>query len=183
MLTQALSWHWIFFINVPIGIVTAARHAPALVPDEGIGLGNGADVLGAVLITGALMLGVYAIVGRRVRLGLAAHARAARRLSLALLAGFVLRQAPRRGAAHAAAHLPLAQRRGGERRPDAVVAGLFGMFFLGSLYLQQVLGYDAAPDRPRLPARAGADRCAVAGYAETLNTALRRPSGRADRRA
>src|SRR6201993_2603179 len=61
VLTQALDWHWIFFVNVPIGIVTAVAARRVLQVDRGIGFGGGADVGGAALITGALMLGVYTI--------------------------------------------------------------------------------------------------------------------------
>jgi MFS family permease len=62
VLTQAINWHWIFFVNVPIGIATAIWSRRLVARDEGIGLGAGADVPGAVLITSALMLGVYTIV-------------------------------------------------------------------------------------------------------------------------
>src|ERR1700738_1398618 len=62
LITQAVSWHWIFFVNVPIGLVTAVLSSRLLARDRGIGIGKGADVLGAVLVTAALMLGVYTIV-------------------------------------------------------------------------------------------------------------------------
>src|SRR5438034_748199 len=62
LITQAVSWHWIFFVNLPIGVVTAIVSARLLASDRGIGLGQGADVLGAIMVTAALMLGVYAIV-------------------------------------------------------------------------------------------------------------------------
>src|SRR6184192_3100327 len=69
VLTQSINWHWIFFVNLPIGIATALA-ARRLVPDEpGIGLRAGADVPGAVLITSALMLGVYTIVGPAAKQG------------------------------------------------------------------------------------------------------------------
>src|ERR671937_356091 len=61
VLTQAINWHWIFFVNVPIGIATAIAARRLIPRDAGIGLGKGADVPGAVLITAALMLGVYTI--------------------------------------------------------------------------------------------------------------------------
>src|SRR5215207_5191223 len=62
VLTEAISWHWIFFINLPIGLATAF-FALRLVPDpEGVGLGAGADLPGAALLTGGLMLGVYTIL-------------------------------------------------------------------------------------------------------------------------
>src|SRR4030088_3386566 len=62
LITQAVSWHWIFFVHLPIGIVTAVLSARFLASDRGIGVGKGADVLGALLVTVALMLGVYTIV-------------------------------------------------------------------------------------------------------------------------
>jgi MFS family permease len=62
VLTQAINWHWIFFVNLPIGIATAIYAKRLLDRDEGIGFGEGADVPGAVLVTSALMLAVYTIV-------------------------------------------------------------------------------------------------------------------------
>jgi MFS family permease len=62
ILTEALNWHWIFFVNLPIGIATAVISMRLLERDEGIGLSEGADVGGALLVTGSLMLGVYTIV-------------------------------------------------------------------------------------------------------------------------
>src|SRR5213592_4634454 len=64
-LTDALNWHWIFLVNVPIGIITAVLALRLLEADRGIGLGKGADVIGAFLVTAALLLGVYTIIGRR----------------------------------------------------------------------------------------------------------------------
>ncbi len=61
-LTQWASWHWIFFINVPIGIVTMVLGAWLIEENEGLGLSQGVDIAGALLITSALMLGVYGIV-------------------------------------------------------------------------------------------------------------------------
>src|SRR5215470_14349925 len=62
LITQAVSWHWIFFVNLPIGVATAAFAYRLLGDDRGIGVGEGADVAGAVMVTAALMLGVYTIV-------------------------------------------------------------------------------------------------------------------------
>ena len=144
VLTQSINWHWIFVVNIPIGIVTAVLAMRLLEPDEGVGFGEGADVPGAVLITGALMLGVYTIVkpaaehgwGSAQALGLGAA-------SVALLVGFVLRQARARNPL-----MPLRIFRsrtvsGANLIQALSVAGMFGMFFLGALYLQRVLGYDA----------------------------------------
>jgi EmrB/QacA subfamily drug resistance transporter len=142
VLTEAISWHWIFFINLPIAIGTAVAAARLIEPDRGIGVGSGADVLGAGLVTGALMLGVYTIVkaseygwGSLHTLGLGA-------VSLLLLAAFVARQA------HTANPLmPLRVFRsrnvsGANAVQVVVVAGMFSMFFLGTLYLERVMGLD-----------------------------------------
>jgi EmrB/QacA subfamily drug resistance transporter len=142
VLTEAINWHWIFVINLPIGAATAF-FALRLVDDlDGIGLKEGADLPGAVVLTAGLMLGVYTIlqVGQQgwastQTLGLGA-------VSLALVAGFVVRQAriPNplmplrlfRSRNVAGANLVMA----------LLVAGMFAMFFLGALYLQRVLGYN-----------------------------------------
>src|SRR3984957_3690856 len=94
VLTQAIDWHWIFFINVPIGIITATLALRLLEPGQGVGLNQGADVPGALLLVSSLMLGVYTIVapaaqhgwGAPETLGLGA-------VSLALLVGFLVREA------------------------------------------------------------------------------------------
>src|SRR5947209_1366312 len=93
VITQALNWHWIFFVNLPIGIATAILTRRLVRHDDGLGLRRGADVLGAVLVTGALMLGVYTIVkaqqygwGSARTLGLGA-------LAIVLLGAFVAREA------------------------------------------------------------------------------------------
>src|SRR5437879_8634580 len=61
-LTQWMNWHWIFFINLPIGVATLVLGAWLIEENEGLGLSQGVDLLGAVLITASLMLGVYGIV-------------------------------------------------------------------------------------------------------------------------
>src|SRR4051812_25145375 len=69
VLTQGLNWHWIFFINIPIGVATIVFAPRVLDRDRGTGFGHGTDVLGAALITGSLMLGVYTIVEPAARDG------------------------------------------------------------------------------------------------------------------
>ena len=134
VLTQALNWHWIFLVNLPIGIAALALATRVIENDRGIGLREGADILGAVLVTGALMLGVYTIISGTLYLGA---------VSVALLIGFLVRQA--------SAEKPLLPLRIFESRNVSganaiqvlMIAGMFGMFFLGTLYMQLVLGYDA----------------------------------------
>jgi EmrB/QacA subfamily drug resistance transporter len=144
VLTQSISWHWIFFVNIPVGIVTAVIAGRLIETDKGLGFRDGADVPGAVLITASLMLGVYTIVnpaaeygwgaGRTLMLGA---------LSLALLVAFLAREAT---AKHPLIPLRIFRSRnvtGANIVQVLSVAGMFGMFFLGALYLQRILGYDA----------------------------------------
>ena len=56
VLTQALNWHWIFFVNLPIGILTLVLSERMLPNDKGLGFGAGADIVGATLLVGSLML-------------------------------------------------------------------------------------------------------------------------------
>ena len=144
VLTQSISWHWIFFVNVPVGIATAALAWRLIEADKGIGFGDGADIPGAALITGSLMLGVYTIVnpaaeygwGSMVTLSLAA-------LSVALFAGFIVREATARSPLMPLRIFRSRNVAGSNLIQVLGVAGMFGMFFLGALYLQRILGYDA----------------------------------------
>jgi EmrB/QacA subfamily drug resistance transporter len=144
VLTQSINWHWIFFVNVPIGIATGFLALRLLDRDKGIGLAAGADIPGALLITSALMLGVYTIVKPAAEYGWGAGATLALgTVSLALLVAFVVREARARNPL-----IPLRIFRsrnvsGANVVQALLVAGMFGMFFLGALYLQRVLGYDA----------------------------------------
>jgi EmrB/QacA subfamily drug resistance transporter len=141
VLTQAVSWHWIFFVNVPIGIAALVLAARLIESDRGIGLRAGADVAGAVLVTSALMLGVFTIVEAQ-DLGGPALPLALGVLAVLLLVAFIVRQAR---AATPLLPLDLFRSRsvsGANLVQVLMVAGMFGMFFLGALYLQRVLGYD-----------------------------------------
>jgi EmrB/QacA subfamily drug resistance transporter len=144
VITQAINWHWIFFINVPLGIATAMAIMRLLPRDHGIGISEGADIPGAVLITSALMLGVYTIVKPAADDGWgAARTLELGAVSLLLLAAFVVREST---AAKPLMPLRIFRSRnvtGANLIQVFSVAGMFGMFFLGALYMQRVLHYDA----------------------------------------
>jgi len=140
VLTAAASWHWIFLINVPIGAVVAALATRVLDHDAGIGLREGADAPGAVLVTGALMLGVYTIVEVDRYGWVSPHTLGLGAVAIALLAVFLLRQARA-----ATPLLPLrifASRSlsAGNAVQALLIASMFGFQFLIVLYLRQVLG-------------------------------------------
>jgi EmrB/QacA subfamily drug resistance transporter len=142
VLTEAISWHWIFFVNLPIGIIAAVGARRLLDDDRGIGLREGADVLGAFLVTAGLMIGVYTIVEAAEYGWASVHTFGFGAVAVVLIAAFVARQST---AAYPLVPLRLFRSRnisGANVAQALTLAGLFGMFFLGALYLQRVLDYD-----------------------------------------
>jgi EmrB/QacA subfamily drug resistance transporter len=143
VLTEAINWHWIFFVNVPIGIAIAFLARKLVEDGEGLGLSEGADIPGAVLITSGLMLGVYTILEAGEQGWGSLHTVGLGGISLALLAAFVARQAR---IANPLMPLRLFRSRnaaGANLVMGLLVVGFFGFFFLGALYMQDILGYDA----------------------------------------
>jgi EmrB/QacA subfamily drug resistance transporter len=142
VLTDLINWHWIFFVNLPIGVATGLL-ALRLVPGRpGIGAGEGADIPGAVLVTAGLMLGVYTILGVEEQGWASTQTLGLGAVSLALVAAFVARQGR---IANPLMPLRLVRSRnvsGANIVMALLVVGMFGMFFLGALYLQLILGYD-----------------------------------------
>jgi EmrB/QacA subfamily drug resistance transporter len=141
VLTDAISWHWIFFVNVPIGLATALLAARLVESRPGIGLSEGADLPGAVLVTSGLMLAVYTILGVDEHGWTSAETLILGAVAIGLVAIFVLRQAR--------IEKPLMPLRlfhsrnvsGANIVIALLVVGMFGIFFLGALYMQLVLGY------------------------------------------
>jgi EmrB/QacA subfamily drug resistance transporter len=142
VLTDLINWHWIFFVNVPIGLATALLAMRLVDGRPGIGIAEGADAPGAVLVTAGLMLGVYTILGVEKHGWTSAETLLLGAASIALVAVFVLRQAR--------IEKPLMPLRlfhsrnvsGANIVMALLVVGMFGLFFLGALYLQLVLGYE-----------------------------------------
>ena len=142
-LTQALSWHWIFFVNVPIGLAAMALGFALIPAHVGSGLRHGVDVVGAVLVTAAPMLAIYTILQasesgwttlRTLWLGT---------VSVLVAALFV--------AVESRVRAPLVPLRifrsrnvsGANLVRALFPVGMFGSLFIGTLYVQKVLGYDA----------------------------------------
>ncbi|MFI2290029.1 MFS transporter [Streptomyces niveus] len=158
LLTDALSWHWIFFINLPIGLAALALAVRVLPGDratdadggKGTGTGTGrglaarADVVGALLITAGLMLGIYTVVKVEQYGWVSAHTLGLGALAAALIGAFIARQAT--------ARTPLMPLRifrsrgvvGANVVQMLMVAALFSFQIVLALHLQRVLGYSAA---------------------------------------
>lgn len=140
-LTQLSSWHWIFFINVPIGLVALLLGMTLIPRHQGIGLHHGVDVAGAVLVTAAPSVGIYAIL-RGSEQGWTAPATLLLFAATALLAALFV-------AVESRVRNPLVPLRifrsrsvtGANLVRVLFPVGLFGSFLLGALYVQNVLGY------------------------------------------
>jgi EmrB/QacA subfamily drug resistance transporter len=142
ILTDLINWHWIFFINVPIGIATALLAMRLVESRPGIGWEQGADLLGAALVVSGVMIGAYALVGVTEQGWLATQTLALGAISIGLLSAFVWRQSR---IEHPLMPLRLFKSRnitGANLVVGLMVVGMFGMFFLGALYLQGILGYE-----------------------------------------
>ncbi|MGZ3531249.1 MAG: DHA2 family efflux MFS transporter permease subunit [Vulcanimicrobiaceae bacterium] len=143
VLTQLVSWHWIFLVNVPIGIAAVILAVRFLKSGTGIGLRNGADALGALLVTASLMLAVYTVVEIPTRGATTPRTLAFGTIAVILFAAFIARQAT---ATKPLLPLRLFRSRnvcGSNILQLLLFAGMFGFFFLDSLYLRRILGYDA----------------------------------------
>jgi EmrB/QacA subfamily drug resistance transporter len=143
VVTEAINWHWIFFVNVPIAAVTGFFSLRLLEADHGIGFGRGADLPGAVLIVVALMTSVYTIVEAGAYGWASAHTLGFGVAAGVLFGAFVAREM--------LTDNPLVPLRifrsrnlsGANAIQALIFVDMFGMFFLGALYMERVLGYTA----------------------------------------
>jgi EmrB/QacA subfamily drug resistance transporter len=140
-LTQAINWHWIFLINVPIGLAALAMGTAFIRENEGIGLRHGLDVPGSVLITAALMAGIYAIVGAADAGWLSARTIGFGGLAVALLGAFFGLEARLANPIMPLRILRLRGLTGSSAARGLIFVGIYSSFFFGSLYLEHVLGY------------------------------------------
>jgi len=140
--TQALSWHWIFFINIPIGVATLVVGAALIEENRGLGWRAGVDVGGAVLSTAGLMLAVYAIVSSSQYGWNSAHTAAFGGAAVVVLVAFILLE---RRLAHPMMPMDVMRAPGlltSSLVRGLMVVGMYSTFFIGVLYLQHVLGYN-----------------------------------------
>ena len=180
-LIEWANWHWIFFINLPIGVLTLIFGAWLIEENEGIGSGQRVDVGGAILITSALMLGVYAIVTAADQGWTSAHTLGFGGAAIGLLALFVLLESRIKNPLMPLRVLTIRSLAGASGARTLLFTGLFTNFFVGALYLQHLRGYTAfetglaflpttlmigvmsAGVAARLMARIGARRMLIAG--------------------
>jgi EmrB/QacA subfamily drug resistance transporter len=140
--TQVLSWHWIFFINIPIGAATFVAGAALIEENIGIGFRAGLDIGGAILSTVGLMLAVYAIVSSSQFGWHSPHTMGFGAAAIIVLAAFLLLECRL-----TTPMMPIGVMRSPGLLSSSLVRGLmvvgmYSTFFIGVLYLQHVLGYD-----------------------------------------
>jgi EmrB/QacA subfamily drug resistance transporter len=142
-ITQSIDWHWIFFINVPIGIITLLLGSALLDRDQGIGIGKGVDITGSVLITVALMLIVYAIVKATNYGWGSAHTLGFAGAGIGLMFAFLALEARLRNPIMPLRILRARTLIGSSGIRALMASGMFAAFFIGALYLEHILGYSA----------------------------------------
>ncbi|GIF48293.1 EmrB/QacA subfamily drug resistance transporter [Asanoa ferruginea] len=143
VLTDALNWHWIFFINLPIGLATVLLAQRTLPADRRLGPASGADVIGAALVTAGLVTAIYTVVKIESYGWASARTLGGLGVALALLVAFAIRQ----GTARDPLLPPRVLRAPGVSAANLVqvltLAACFAFQVIVTLYLQRVLGYDA----------------------------------------
>jgi EmrB/QacA subfamily drug resistance transporter len=139
VLTEYLSWEWIFFVNVPVGIVAVVlsmRFVPESKADTA-----GVDVAGAVSVTAGLTLLVFAIVKAQEYGWVSARTLGTAAVAVLLLVGFVLIERRSRAPLVRLGIFRVRSITGGNLSMLVVAGGMFAVFYFASIYVQQILGF------------------------------------------
>ena len=143
LLTQALSWHWVFFVNLPIGAATFALGWVLIRADRGLGLGQGVDWLGSALVTASLMAAIYAIVEATSHGWLSVEVLGVGGIAALLMAAFLALEARIENPIMPLRILRLRGLVNASLVRGLLVTGMYSTFFLGALYLEHVRHYSA----------------------------------------
>ncbi len=141
LLTEALSWHWVFFVNIPIGAATFALGHALIRTDGGLGLGHGVDWVGSVLVTASLMSAIYAIVEATSHAWLSLQVLGFGGLAAVLMAAFLAVEARIQNPIMPLRILRLRGLIDASLVRGFLVTGMYSTFFLATLYLEQVRHY------------------------------------------
>jgi len=143
ILTQALSWHWVFFVNLPIGLATFVLGQRFIRTDSGLGLEHGVDWIGSILVTASLMGFIYAIVQATAHGWISAQVLGIGAVAALLMAAFVALEARIENPIMPMRILRLQGLIKASLVRGFLVTGMYSTFFLGSLYLEHVRHYSA----------------------------------------
>jgi EmrB/QacA subfamily drug resistance transporter len=141
VLTDTLNWHWIFLVNVPIGVAVIILTLKLLPGAHGSAAGGRLDVAGAVTVTASLMLAVYAIVNGNDTGWTSGQTLGLLGAAVALLAAFIVIEARVRSPLIPLALFKLRNIVVANTVGILWAAAMFAWFFISALYLQLVLGY------------------------------------------
>src|ERR1700729_965447 len=143
ILTQALSWHWVFFVNLPIGLATFALGQRFIRADSGLGLEHGVDWIGSFLVTVSLMGFIYAIVQATAHGWVSTQVLGIGAVAGLLMAAFVALESRIENPIMPMRILRLQGLIKASLVRGFLVTGMYSTFFLGSLYLEHVRHYSA----------------------------------------
>ncbi len=143
ILTQALSWHWVFFVNLPIGFATFLLGQRFIRSDGGLGLEHGVDWLGSILVTASLMGVIYAIIQATTYGWISTRVLGIGAVAALLMAAFVALEARIENPIMPMRILRLPGLINASLVRGFLVTGMYSTFFLGSLYLEHVRHYSA----------------------------------------
>jgi len=143
ILTQALSWHWVFFVNLPIGLATFVLGQRFIRTDSGLGLEHGVDWIGSILVTASLMGFIYAIVQATAHGWISAQVLGVGAVAALLMAAFVALEARIENPIMPMRILRLQGLIKASLVRGFLMTGMYSTFFLGSLYLEHVRHYSA----------------------------------------
>lgn len=142
-LVQSVDWHWIFYVNLPIGIAVLALGARLIENRPGTGLRGGVDVTGSVLVTSAMMIAVYAIVTAAEHGWASAHTLGFGAAAAILLGAFFWLESRIENPILPLRLLRVRTLIGASVVRGFLVTGMFGTWVLGTLFVEHVLGYGA----------------------------------------
>jgi MFS family permease len=143
LLTEALSWHWVFFVNLPIGAVTFVLGRTLIRADRGLGLQHGVDWAGSLLVTASLMSAIYSIVEVTNHGWGSSRVLETGALAAALMAAFLALEARIRNPIMPLRILRVRGLVNASIVRAFLVTGMYSTFFLGTLYLEHVRHYGA----------------------------------------
>jgi EmrB/QacA subfamily drug resistance transporter len=143
LLTQTLSWHWVFFVNLPIGVATIGLGQALIPADRGAGLGHGVDWLGSLLVTASLMSAIYAIVEATGHGWLSSRVLGLGGLAAVLMTAFLVLESRIENPIMPLRILRLRGLVNASLVRGFLVTGMYSTFFLGTLYLEHVRHYSA----------------------------------------
>ncbi|HEY6887050.1 MAG TPA: MFS transporter [Solirubrobacter sp.] len=142
-LVQSVDWHWIFYVNLPIGIAVLALGARLIENRPGLGLKGGIDATGSILVTSAMMVAVYAIVTAADHGWVSGHTLGFGGAAAILLAAFAAWESRIENPILPFRVLRVRTLIGASIVRGFLVIGMFGTWVLGTLFVEHVLGYGA----------------------------------------